>query len=124
MVKFRGFTLIELLVVLAIIATLLSIVTPRYFKSIDHSKERVLRTNLATVRDAIDKYYADKGLYPDTLQILVDAEYLKNVPKDPITDSIETWVLLPSRNNQEKGIADIRSGSDLIASDSTSYSSW
>lgn len=124
MVKNRGFTLIELLVVLAIVATLLTITTPRYFKSIDRSKEKVLKTNLATVRDAIDKFYADKGRYPDTLQILVEDEYLKSVPHDPITDSNETWVLLPSKNTQEKGVADIHSGSELIASDGTIYGSW
>lgn len=110
--------------VLAIIATLLTITAPKYFKSIDHSKEKVLRTNLATVRDAIDKYYADKGRYPETLSMLVDEEYLKRLPQDPITDSNETWILAPSKNSDEKGVADIHSGSELNAIDGTTYSSW
>lgn len=124
MVRIRGFTLIELLIVLAIIATLLSITAPRYFKNVDSSKEKVLRINLATVRDSIDKYYADKGYYPESLQTLVDDEYLKSIPQDPITNTLDTWILSPPKNEYEHGVADVHSGSKLISNDGTLYSEW
>ena len=89
----KGFTLIELLVVMAIIATLLSLVAPRYFHSVDKSNEAVLRENLATLRDLLDKHYADTGKYPDNLQVLVAKKYLRSIPVDPVTGSAETWVI-------------------------------
>ena len=61
MVRRRGFTLIELLVVLAVIATLLTLALPRYFGSVDKSKEAVLKENLFQMRDAISRYHAYKG---------------------------------------------------------------
>src|SRR5262249_35175774 len=72
----RGFTLIELLVVMAIIATLLSLALPRYFGSIDKSKEVTLQQSLTTMRDAIDKFYADNGRYPEQVGDLVEKRYL------------------------------------------------
>ena len=66
-----GFTLVELLVVMAIIATLLSIVAPRYFHTLDRSKETVLRQDLNIIRDAIDKFHGDTGAYPENLEELV-----------------------------------------------------
>src|SRR5882672_903294 len=88
----HGFTLIELLVVMVIIATLLTIAVPRYFGSIDRSKEAVLKENLWQMRDAIDKYRADKGKYPETLDALAADKYLRRIPLDPITESATTWV--------------------------------
>ncbi len=120
----KGFTLIELLVVMAIIATLLTIALPRYFKSVDRSKEQVLQTNLNTMREAIDKYYADKGKYPATLESLVDSEYIKNIPLDPITESKSTWVALPPKNPKESGVGDIKSGAESMASNNTLYNTW
>lgn len=119
-----GFTLIELLVVMAIIATLLTIALPRYFKSVDHANEQVLRTNLNTLRDAIDKYYADKGHYPISLDALVNDEYIKAIPKDPITESNQTWLIAPPKNAKETGVGDIHSGATTIASDGTQYAEW
>src|SRR5688572_27797274 len=84
-----GFTLIELLVVLAIIATLLTIAVPRYYASLDRSKEAVLKENLYQMRDAIGKYYADKGKYPESLDALATDQYLRKLPLDPITDRSE-----------------------------------
>src|SRR6476620_1199846 len=88
-----GFTLVELLVVMAIIATLLTLAVPRFFGSVDKSKEAVLKQDLATLRDSVDKYYGDIGRYPDSLDDLVSKRYLRNVPVDPITESNTTWVL-------------------------------
>jgi general secretion pathway protein G len=131
----NGFTLIELLVVMAIIATLLSIVTPRYFHSVDKSKEAILLQDLDTMRDAIDKYYGDIGHYPDTLDDLVDQKYLRKIPPDPITDSPTTWITTqppadapkttPSTDDTSKeGVYDVHSGAVGNSSNGTPYSTW
>src|SRR3977135_4485104 len=87
----KGFTLIELLVVLSVVAILLTLAVPRYFGSIDKSKEAVLKENLNQMRDAISRYYADKGKYPESLDSLAADKYLRKVPLDPITESSATW---------------------------------
>src|SRR5262250_1378216 len=108
--KFPGFTLIELLVVLAIVAILLTIAVPRYFGSLDRSKEAVLKENLYQMRDAIGKYYADKGKYPETLDTLAADKYLRIVPLDPITESATTWIAVPPEDPQKTGVYDVKSG--------------
>jgi general secretion pathway protein G len=120
----NGFTLIELLVVMAIIATLLMLVVPRYFSSVDRSKEVVLKQSLATVRDAIDKHYGDTGRYPDSLQALVDKRYLRNFPVDPVTESALTWRLVPPTDAAKGGVYDVRSGAPGNAADGTPYSEF
>ena len=119
-----AFTLIELLVVLAIIATLLTLALPRYFNSVERSKEAVLRENLATMRDALDKYYADKGKYPDALSKLVEEKYLRSIPKDPLTESAETWGTTPPEDPKAGGVFDVHSGAAGQARDATAYSEW
>ena len=123
-VKGSGFTLIELLVVLAIIATLLTLTLPRYFKSVDRSKETVLRENLNVTRDAIGKYYADKGKYPESLEALATEKYLRKVPMDPITESAATWVVVPPDDPKKGAVYDLKSGAQGKASDGTLYSEW
>ncbi|MCL4801928.1 MAG: prepilin-type N-terminal cleavage/methylation domain-containing protein [Burkholderiales bacterium] len=118
----RGFTLIELLVVMAIIATLLMLVVPRYFSSVDRSKEVVLKQSLATVRDAIDKHYGDTGRYPDSLQDLVDKRYLRSFPVDPVTESALTWRLIPPADATKGGVYDLRSGAPGGTAGGTPYS--
>ena len=124
MARRGGFTLIELLVVMAIIATLLSLVAPRYFSSVDKSREAVLREDLATLRDQLDKYYADTGKYPDSLGVLVEKKYLRSIPVDPLTGSADTWVLLPPGSPDKGAVFDVRSGAPGRARDGTSYSEW
>lgn len=119
--RFKGFTLIELLVVLAIIATLLTLAAPRYFQHVQRGKEAVLRENLATMRDAIDQYHADKGKWPDTLATLAEDRYLRQVPKDPITDSAETWVESPPEDAEAVGVYDVHSGAEGVALDGTPF---
>ena len=119
-----GFTLIELLIVLAIIALLLTIAVPRYFGSLDRSKEAVLREDLYQLRSAIDKYYGDKGKYPDTIEALVSERYLRSVPQDPITESNATWVAVPSQDPQKTGVFDVKSGAQGKASDGTAFAEW
>jgi general secretion pathway protein G len=105
-----GFTLIELLVVLAIVAVLLTIAVPRYFQSLDASKEAVLTENLRTVRETIDKFYGDTGRYPETLDELVERHYLRSLPQDPLAESTSTWIVLPPDNGAKGNVYDIRSG--------------
>jgi general secretion pathway protein G len=124
MVRRRGFTLIELLVVLAVIATLLTLALPRYLGSIDKSKEAVLRENLYQVREAISRYYADKGRYPESLETLVEAKYLRGVPLDPVTESSATWVAVTPPDPEKTGIYDVRSGAAGTAIDGTEYQRW
>ena len=119
-----GFTLIELLVVLAIVATLLLLAVPRYFGSHDRAKEAVLKENLYQVRDAIGKYYADKGKYAESIEALVSEKYLRKVPVDPITESATTWVAVPPEDPQKSGVFDVKSGAQGKASDGTAYGDW
>lgn len=105
-----GFTLIELLLVLAIIALMLTLALPQYFHSIDASKEKILVENLHVTRDAIDKFYGDKGRYPDSLQELVDKRYLRSLPYDPITESTTTWQIAAPDEQFSGNIYNIRSG--------------
>ena len=119
-----GFTLIELLVVMAIIATLLTLAVPRYFGSIEKSKEAVLRENLNQMRDALQKYYGDKGKYPDALEALAAEKYLRKVPVDPVTESSTTWVVVAPDDPKKGAVFDVRSGAQGQASDGTPYSDW
>jgi len=120
----RGFTLIELLVVLAIIATLLTLAVPRYYSSVDKSKEAVLNENLYQMRDAIGKYYADRGKYPESLQALATDKYLRSVPLDPVTDSAATWIVLAPEDPQKGGVYDVKSGAPGKALDGSEFSTW
>ena len=119
-----GFTLIELLVVLAIVSTLLLLVAPRYFHQVDASKEAVLRDNLRTVRDVIDKFYGDNGRYPETLEELVEKKYLRALPVDPMTESTATWQLVPVPEGYKGVVYDIHSGSADAAKDGRKYADW
>jgi general secretion pathway protein G len=124
MVRRRGFTLIELLVVLAVIATLLTLALPRYFGSVDKSKEAVLKENLFQMRDAISRYHADRGRYPESLEHLASDKYLRKVPIDPVTDSATTWMVVRSEDPQKTGVYDVKSGATGKASDGTEYAQW
>jgi general secretion pathway protein G len=124
-----GFTLIELLIVMSIIVILVSIAIPLYQKSIVRTKESVLRNNLFTLRTVIDEYTYDKQKAPQTLQDLVQEGYLREVPRDPITDSNTSWRTVmedavQSVNQTEPGIFDVHSGSDKMGMDGTPYSDW
>ena len=120
----HGFTLIELVIVLAIVALLLTIAAPRYFHSVDRSKETVLKANLAMTREALDKYYGDTGKYPDQLSTLVTAKYLRSQPLDPITESDTSWKIIAPDTPEKGGVFDIRSGAPGNASDGRPYSEW
>lgn len=125
----RGFTLIELMVVISIIVILLSLAIPNYTKSILHAKETALRDDLYTLRSLIDQYTLDKQKAPTSLQDLVEAGYLKELPKDPFTNARDSWVpvtdeSIMSPDQTEPGIMDVHSGSEQTSSEGTAYNTW
>ena len=122
----RGFTLIELMVVMAIIALLSAIVVPRYVDGIERAREATLRSTLATVRDAIDQFAADRGRYPDTLAELVRERYLRELPEDPITRARNTWVAVrPPPDTRVPGkVYELRSGAAGRGRDGRLYADW
>ncbi|USX19287.1 type II secretion system GspH family protein [Oxalobacteraceae bacterium OTU3REALA1] len=122
--KTKGFTLIELLVVLGIVALMLTLAVPRYFPSIDKSKEVVLADNLRNVRNVIDQYYGDTGRYPDSLEQLVEKKYLRALPVDPVTDSETTWVIIPPEDGAKGGVYNIKSGAPGNDRSGKPYADW
>lgn len=120
----NGFTLIELLVVLSVIALLLTLAMPRFFKSIDTSRDKALKQDLSVLREAIDKYYGDHSRYPDTLQNLVDGHYIRSIPIDPVTDSSDTWILVPPKHEVKGQLFDIKSGATGISYEGKSYDQY
>jgi general secretion pathway protein G len=120
----KGFTLIELLVVMAIIATLMTIAVPRYFSSLENSRETTLRQSLAVMREALDHYYGDTGRYPDSIDQLVEQRYLRSQPLDPINERKDLWVLVAPPDGIAGGVADIKSGASGRARDGSLYAEW
>jgi general secretion pathway protein G len=103
-----GFTLIELVLVMATIALLLTLAVPRYFRTIDNGKVAVQRQNIATIRDAIDKFYGDQARYPKALEELVQTRYLRAVPVDPLTDA-PNWIVIAPHDPALGAVFDVRS---------------
>lgn len=121
----KGFTFIELLVVLGILALLATLVASVSMGKIRQSKESALKEDLHNLRKAIDDFYADNGKYPKKLDDLVQKHYLRTIPVDPLTDSVETWQLLLSDDPaQKEGVVDVHSGSEEKSSDGNNYSDW
>lgn len=123
----KGFTLIELLIVMSIIAILAAIAQPSFKQAVIKARESVLKEDLFVFRDVIDQYYSDKGKYPSSLGDLVKEGYIRGIPKDPFTNSADTWQIIYSESEtegEEQGIYDVHSGSDLVALDGTPYNEW
>ncbi len=125
----RGFTLIELLIVMSIIGILASIAVPSYQRSTIKAREAVLMEDLYQMRRAIDAYFADRAKYPDYLEELIDYKYLRGIPVDPFTRSVETWEIIPPEAPPDGdipvgGVFDIRSGSDLVGLNGIPYKEW
>jgi general secretion pathway protein G len=120
----RGFTLVELLVVMAIIATLLTIAVPRYFRSLQRSREAVLKQDLTTLRESIDKFYGDTGKYPQTLAVLVEKKYLRSIPVDPIAKTADKWILLNSDDPDDNGVKEVKSGAEGMGENGLPYDTW
>lgn len=120
----RGFTLIELMVAMAIVAMIVTIAAPRYFSNIDRAKEDVLREDLYVLRDAIDKYYADKNHYPNELADLVKEKYLRAIPVDPFTKSSHSWVAVPAEDPSQGLVANVKTAAPNTARDGTWFKDW
>jgi general secretion pathway protein G len=117
------------MVVMALITVLAGMGVVQYRNSVVRTKEAVLREDLFRMRDAIDQYYADKAKYPANLDALVSDGYLRQVPKDPITNSSESWQPVPSEPDPaspeaEPGIFDVKSGSEGTSLDGSRYADW
>jgi general secretion pathway protein G len=124
-----GFTLIELMIVMALIVVLASIGLAMHQNSQTRAREAVLKEDLFRLRDAIDQYYADKNMYPASLDVLVSDKYLRAIPVDPFTQSADTWQTTmseidPANPSAQPGIYDVKSGSDRTAMDGSQYSNW
>ena len=125
----QGFTLLELMIVMVVIGLLAAIAIPSYTHNVLRANEAVLREDLYTMRGAIDSYTVDKQKGPQTLDDLVQAGYLKSIPKDPITKRTDTWIpvegdALITTDQTEPGITDIHSGAQQTSSEGTAYSTW
>jgi general secretion pathway protein G len=121
-----GFTLIELLIVITIIGILITLAQPSYNRAVTAAKEATLKENLFILRDSIDQFYADNAKYPMALSDLAEKKYIRRVPKDPVTGSAETWVLVyfTDEQGQQQGIIDVKSGSEGIGLDGSQYNEW
>jgi len=124
-----GFTLIELLIVVTLIVILAGIGLATYATSVTRAKEATLKEDLFRMNDAIDQYHADKGSYPQDIASLVSGGYLRQVPKDPFTNSADTWVTQMSEPDaanpgETPGIAGVKSGAPGTGLDGTNYSDW
>lgn len=123
----KGFTLIELLIVMSIIAILATIAQPSFKQAVIKARESVLKEDLFILRDVIDQYYSDKSKYPSALDDLAKEGYIRGIPKDPFTNSADTWQIIYSESEaegEEQGIYDVHSGSDMVALDGTPYNEW
>jgi general secretion pathway protein G len=126
--RFRGFTLLELMIVISIIMILMAVAVPVYNQSIVQARESVLRSNLSTLRSLISQYTLDKQKAPQSLDDLVTAGYLRQIPFDPMTRQTNWEVaqedVTLAVDQQDPGITDVHSASSGTASDGTAYSTW
>lgn len=124
----RGFTLLELMIVLSIMAILMAIAVPVYNQSVVQARESVLRANLSTLRNVISQYTLDKQKAPQSLDDLVTAGYLRQIPIDPMTHEANWEVVqedvMMAVDQENPGITDVHSASNGTASDGTAYSTW
>ena len=121
--------MIELLVVMTLVIILASISMTQYRNTQTRAAEAVLKEDLFRMRDAMDQFYADKNKWPADLAELVSEGYIREVPKDPMTNSKDTWQTTqaqPDPNNPASGggVDNVHSGSDRTSLDGSPYAEW
>jgi general secretion pathway protein G len=109
---------------MAIIAMLLTIAAPRYFRSLQRSREAVLRQDLTSLRESIDRFYGDTGKYPETLAALVERRYLRSIPVDPIAGAADKWIIVNAEGPDDTGIKDVKSGAEGTGENGAPYVAW
>ena len=121
-----GFTLIEILIVIMIIGILVTMAQPSFHRAVTSAREATLKENLFVLRDVIDQFYADNGKYPQALTELVEKGYIRRIPKDPLTGSTDSWVLVQATDEQgqQAGVYDVHSGSETQSTDGSRYNEW
>lgn len=116
-----AFTLIELIVVMLVVSLLLTLAAPRYFVSLERARETALQQTLSVTREALDKYYGDNGRYPESLEALVFARYLRSLPLDPVTGSSGTWTVVPPPDPDKGRVYDLHSGAEGVSRNGKPY---
>lgn len=115
------------MIVISIIIILAAVALPQYQKTIMHARETVLRDDLYRIRSLIDQYAADKGKLPQSLDDLVSAGYMREIPVDPITDQKDWNVVTgddPYSSEGGSGVTDIHSSATEVSAEGTPYSDW
>ena len=115
------------MIVISIIIILAAVALPQYRKTIMHARETVLHDDLFKMRSLLDQYSADKGKLPQSLDDLVSAGYMREIPKDPITDN-KDWSIVtgddPYSTEGGTGVTDLHSSSSEVSTEGTPYSEW
>jgi general secretion pathway protein G len=113
-----------MMIVIAIIGILTNMALPNMQRAIIRAKETSLKNTLFVLRDVIDQHYADHGRFPDYLEDLTEKKYIRNLPKDPFTNSVSTWIIIPPGEGEEGAVFDIHSGSRFVGLDGIPYNEW
>jgi general secretion pathway protein G len=129
--KDKGFTLIEMIIVFTLIGILVGLALPQYQSAVKKARESVLKETLFQLRKLIDQYYSDKSKYPASVQALVDENYLRKIPVDPITGKADTWLEVQEQPPADEiepgqvfGIVDVHSGAEGKGLDGTPFNTW